>query len=304
MNGSASHRWRFSLLQEIGNNGHRQHRKQSRRRLADRGRRRGRRLVGADRRRGRVGGAVCGTRRGLLGLDRRRGRGGGRLGPEELVRQQHGVDGVDGEGEVEVEVVADRSLVDPRGHVDLAAAAAGCDVDRVDAFLAGGLRADGVAGGLEGGGAVEPRQHVVQNQRHLRVKTSIHSATSTSSIKAIQFPADRPTDLLLAAEAVEGAGLEVVEGVVGGREDGQAIEGVVQLALDLPPYLRRLQQPDERLVLPALLQDPRQVERPGRLRRRRDGRRLGGREQQREHCGKSKTRSDGHCTSTTDDCRN
>lgn len=44
-------------------------------------------------------------------------------------------------------------------------------------------------------------------------------------------------DLLLRVEVVEGAGFEVVEGVVGGGEDGEALGGAVELVGDLVGYL-------------------------------------------------------------------
>lgn len=68
-------------------------------------------------------------------------------------------------------------------------------------------------------------------------------------------------DLFLRGEAVECAGLEVVEGVVGGGEDGHAVEGVVELALDLGSDLSRLHEAEEGGVLPSLFEDAGEVER-------------------------------------------
>ncbi|URE44891.1 hypothetical protein MUK42_32978 [Musa troglodytarum] len=161
--------------------------------------------------------------------------------PEELGGQQHLVHRVHRQREFQVEVVVDGRLVDPRGHVHLVAAAG--DVDGVDAAPPRCLRVHRVARGLEGGWAVVPREDVVEDQRHL----------------------------LLGRQAVERAGFQVAEGIVGGGEDGEAIEGVVQLALDLLPYLRLSQQAKERAVLPALLENAGEVER----RRRRTGSHLG-----------------------------
>lgn len=44
-------------------------------------------------------------------------------------------------------------------------------------------------------------------------------------------------DLLLGVEVVEGAAFEVVEGIVGGGEDGEALGGAVKLVGYLSGYL-------------------------------------------------------------------
>jgi hypothetical protein len=170
----------------------------------------------------------------------RRGRRG--LDAEQVVGQQHLVDGVDGEGLLRAQRLADAGGDEARGHVGLAAAVGG-DVERVGPVGARRLRAHGVAGGLEGVERVELRQDVVLHQRHL----------------------------LLLRQLVQRAGLEAGEGAVGGREHRvPAAERVVQLAVQLRVLLRRLHQPHERRVLPALLQDRRNVRRAlvGRRRRR------------------------------------
>lgn len=81
----------------------------------------------------------------------------------------------------------------------------------------------------------------------------------------------RGPDLLLIAEVVDGGGLEAVEGIVGGGEDGEALGGGVELVLDLGGDPRGGEQPHEVGVLPVLLEDPREVSRArrGRCRGRR-----------------------------------
>lgn len=74
-------------------------------------------------------------------------------------------------------------------------------------------------------------------------------------------------DLLLVGEGVERAGREAGEGVVGGREDGEAGVGVVELVVYLVADLGALEEADERSVLPCLLQNERDVGRSCRSRR-------------------------------------
>ncbi|RWW77516.1 hypothetical protein BHE74_00014332 [Ensete ventricosum] len=199
-------------------------------------------------------------RRTLFGLLRRhRGR---RRRPEELGGQQDLVHRVHRQREVLIEVVVDGRLVDPRRHVHLVAGAG--DVDGVDAAAPGGLRVHRVARGLEGGQGVVPGQDVVQDQRHL----------------------------LLGRQAVERAGLQVVESVVGGAEDGEAIEGVVQLALYLLADLGFFEQAKEGAVLPALLENAGEVERRWLRTRSHRARGLaeeagGGKEEEEEKCGEA-----------------
>jgi hypothetical protein len=210
---------------------------------------------------GRAGGDVGGP--ALLGL--LLGRGGGRLDAEELEGKEHLVDGVDGEGPDDAERVVDGDVDDAGGNVELVLRVGG-DVERVGPVAPGRLRADGVAGGLERLERVELREDVALHQRHL----------------------------LLLRERVERTGLEAVEGVVRGREHRVpvAVEGVVELAVELRVLLRRLHQPDERRELPALLQHRRHVR--GTARRRRGGRGLrerGGEKHQRQERGDARR----HC---------
>ena len=108
----------------------------------------------------------------------------------------------------------------------------------VDAVHAAGARRLGgqrVAGRLEGGDAVVAGQDVVQQQ----------------------------LDLLLVGEAVQRAGLELGEGVVVGREEGEAVVRVLELAGQLLGDPGGLPEPEQRRVLPATFKDAGQVELAG-----------------------------------------
>lgn len=64
---------------------------------------------------------------------------------------------------------------------------------------------------------------------------------------------------MLVVEVVDGASLEVVEGIVGGGKDGDALRGGVELVLDLGGDLGGGEQPDEVGVLPVLGEDSGEV---------------------------------------------
>lgn len=175
-----------------------------------------------------------------------RGRGGrrGSLGlPEHLIRQEHAVDGVDGEREVGGERGAEGDGGDAGGHVDEALPRGGGDVDGVHAGGARGLRAQRVAGRLERGEGVVAREDVVEHQLHL----------------------------LLVAQAVERARPQRGEGGVRRREEGEAVVGGLQLAAQLLADAGGVEEAEQRVVLPALLEDAREVDRLRRRWRRRRG---------------------------------
>jgi hypothetical protein len=74
---------------------------------------------------------------------------------------------------------------------------------------------------------------------------------------------EQELDLLLVGEAVERTGLELGEGVVVGREEGQAVVRVLELAGQLLGDLGGLQEAEQRRVLPATFKDTGQVELAG-----------------------------------------
>ena len=127
---------------------------------------------------------------------------------------------------------ADGHVDDARGDVHQRARRAGAHVDAVHAAGARRLGVQRVAGRLERGQAVVAGQDVVEQQ----------------------------LDLLLVGEGVERAGLELGEGVVVGREEGEPVVRVLELAGDLLGYPGGIQQAEQRRVLPAVFQDARQVE--------------------------------------------
>lgn len=135
-------------------------------------------------------------------------------------------------------------LHDAGGDVDLLAVGDGRDVERPLPGDAGGVGQNRVAGGLEPGEGEEPRDDVVEGE----------------------------LDLLLLGETVEAAG--GAEGVVSGGEDGHAVEGVVELHIDLLVHPRRVEEVDEGAVLPAINEDVGDVDRPRGARGRRSHRLL------------------------------
>lgn len=201
-----------------------------------------------------VGGGVVGDGRlgdpggllVLLGLGlgrrgRRRRRGRGRLGAEQLVGERHLVDGVDGEGEVLADDGGEQRPVDAGGDVDVVVRR--LDLVLVRAVGAGRLRVHGAAEGGEHGEAVEPREHAVEHQ----------------------------LDLVLRRQRVERARLERRERGVRGREHGQPVVAVHQLAVDLGVHPALVEEPEEGGVLAGLLQHCRHVRRRGAVGRRRRG---------------------------------
>lgn len=114
--------------------------------------------------------------------------------------------------------------------------------------MAGGLRVDGVAGGLEGGEGVEAGEDVVEHE----------------------------SNLLLRGEPVECALLQAGEGSVGGGEDGKAVVGIVELALDLLTYSSVPEEAEEGRVVIGLLENGGEVEATA-ARRGRGGGSTGGR---------------------------
>lgn len=123
-------------------------------------------------------------------------------------------------------------LHDAGGDVDLMAVGDGGDVERPLPGDAGGVCQNRVAGGLEPGEGEEPRDDVVEGE----------------------------LDLLLLGETVEAAG--GAKGVVGGGEDGHAVEGGVELRVDLLVHPRRVEEVDEGAVLPAINENVGDVDLP------------------------------------------
>ncbi|CAD5170306.1 unnamed protein product [Musa acuminata subsp. malaccensis] len=201
----------------------------------------------------------CGA--GLIRRRRRRRRR--RLGAEDLVRQQHLLDGVHHQREVGVDGVVDGNLDDARGDVGLVVRRRG-HVERPHAGLPRRLRHHRVGRGLERGQAVVAREDVVEDE----------------------------LDLLLLAEAVECADLEAGKGVVGGGEQGEPVVAVVELAVDLLVHLGLAEEADEGGVPPALGEDGSDVELAGGGGR--SGFRLGLYEGacQDEHCGQAEHHED------------
>ena len=197
--------------------------------------------VGGDGRLGAPGGLLVLLGLGLGRRGRRRRRGRGRLGAEQLVGERHLVDGVDGEGEVLADDGGEQRPVDAGGDVDVVVRR--LDLVLVRAVGAGRLRVHGAAEGGEHGEAVEPREHAVEHQ----------------------------LDLVLRRQRVERARRERRERGVRGREHGQPVVAVHQLAVDLGVHPALVEEPEEGGVLAGLLQHCRHVRRRGAVGRRRRG---------------------------------
>lgn len=103
--------------------------------------------------------------------------------------------------------------------------------------------------------------------------------------------------LLLGGEVVQGPGGEVVEGVVGGAEDGHALVGVVDLAVDLAADLGDREEVDPGVVLAGLHEDLGDVDRARRGGRGGGGlgEGLGGEEEGEEEREEERERCESHC---------
>ncbi|KAF7805979.1 hypothetical protein G2W53_038140 [Senna tora] len=140
-----------------------------------------------------LSGALRRRRRSLRRLGRR--SGGRRLGSEKLKRQQHLVHLVNRERELLPDCIVNSRLHHAAGDVHLIALPG--EVEPPASVVAGGLGSHGVADGEELGEGVEFGGDVVEDE----------------------------LDLLLVGEAVDGAGGEGAEGVVGGGKDGKPLRG-------------------------------------------------------------------------------
>lgn len=123
------------------------------------------------------------------------------------------------------QIVVDRSSDHPGGHIHLVPLT--LEVKPPRAFFLRSLCPHGVAHCLEIGEGVVLWRDMVENELHF----------------------------LVIGEVIDGARLEVLEGVVGRGEEGEALGGGVELALNLGELLGFLEEADEGGVLPGFFED-------------------------------------------------